>query len=244
MVRGLVLSFAQNCLKTTTKFLRWWHLGLHEKVRLPQECGQLLCALCFSYYMNTHLGTEGSLNKVFLIYFIPPQRNVPDLSTGEACTPQDDGIPHGLILYPFHSLYHWEPRCFSHIYRDGVRFIKAYQKEVPALCVFVCLFHLHTSLPPPLMKHHPSEYPLHPWPSGLRTEVGEMGQEPRSGRGMEVCKDSQGELLLDSLSSRISSHPDILWFKGLPRAYQLTSLSNYINYFSIQMPRMGGPYVN
>lgn len=35
--------------------------------------------------MHTHLGTEGSLSKVFLIDFIPPQRNLPDLSSAEAC---------------------------------------------------------------------------------------------------------------------------------------------------------------
>lgn len=52
------------------------------------------------------------------------------------------------------------------------------------------------------------------------------------------------KFLLDSLSSGISSYPDILWLKGLPGANQIMSLSNHINYFSIQMPRMGGLCVN
>lgn len=42
-----------------------------------------------------------------------------------------------------------------------------------------------------LSKHFPSEYPQRPWPRGLRDEVGEMGEEPRNGRDMWVCRDPQ-----------------------------------------------------
>lgn len=50
------------------------------------------------------MGTEGSLSEVFLTEHIPPQRNLPDLGSAEACNPHDEVTPCVLILYLVCSL--------------------------------------------------------------------------------------------------------------------------------------------
>lgn len=52
--------------------------------------------------------------------------------------------------------------------------------------IFMHCFALH------LMEHLPSECPQHPGVGGLRGEVEEMGEEPRSRGGIQVCRAPQG----------------------------------------------------
>lgn len=104
---------------------------------------------------------------------------------------------------------------------------------------------------PSLSIISPSTYELPPvWIPTVSMAQGAQGWGARDeGRAQEwnrqVCMQglSRG-LLLDSPSSGISSHPDILWLKRLPRGHHITSLRNHINHFSIQMSRTGGPCVS
>lgn len=127
-------------------------------------------------------------------------------------------------------------------YAHGITFIKAPQKEIPALCV--SLQHLHTSHPPPLMKHFPVEYPLYQWPGGAEDWSG--GNQGRA-QGQERDASAQG-LPKGLLGAPVGV--SVLW-DLLPPCYSLTqgtarSSADYVfeqqhnNYFSIQMPRMGG----
>lgn len=170
-----------------------------------------------------------------------------DWSFTENCNPQDDDTPCCLVLYPLQPLYHRASVLLESLHRWDQFHKDTSERGTCMVCL--CLWLLHTSLSPLLIEHLPSECPWHPGPGGLRAEVGERSPGARqAGKCAEAPRRPPPEGLKGTPVGftvvQISSHLNILWLKGLPGSPQIMSLTNLTNYFSIQRPRMGCPWVN